>query len=94
MTDKYNRAHLFIKGNVTGVGYRYWALKQAQVHNITGWVRNVNNGLVEALFEGKKEDIGNMVSQCNKGPDGASVKKVKVRWQEAKREYHNFVIKR
>jgi acylphosphatase len=94
MIEKYSRAHLLIKGNVTGVGYRYWTKVHAQAKSLTGWVKNVNNDMVEAVFEGKKENIQELVNLCRIGPVGSSVKELKIHWQEATKEYHDFSIKR
>ena len=87
------RAHCLISGDVTGVGYRYWAQKEADKMRITGWVKNVARGQVEAVFEGKKEAVVDMIERCRKGPEVAWVEKIDVKWYEATGEFDTFEIK-
>ena len=82
-----------ISGDVTGVGYRYWTSTNAKALGLTGHVRNVKNGQVEAVFEGEEVKVKEMVEQCKKGPDVAWVEKVDVKWEEATGEFVNFGIR-
>lgn len=50
MAANIKRAHVFIKGGVQGIGYRYWTRKTAQSLGLTGWARNLADGRVEAVF--------------------------------------------
>jgi acylphosphatase len=61
--------------------------------NIRGWVRNTSDGRVEAIFEGEKEDVEQMVDFCRRGPSGARVTKVDVQWEEFTDEFSNFRIR-
>jgi acylphosphatase len=65
--------HLIISGRVQGVGYRNWMAKTAQSMGLTGWVRNLPDGRVEAVASGEAEDIERLITQCHKGPLMAKV---------------------
>ena len=65
--------HARISGRVQGVGYRYWTAREARTRHIYGWVRNRDDGTVEALFHGYKEAVDDLLSACYKGPVFASV---------------------
>jgi acylphosphatase len=86
------RAHVFISGLVQGVFFRWETRKNALKNNVKGWVRNLRDGRVEAVFEGEKEDIEKMIKFCEKGPPGAKVEKLEVKWENYKGEYENFEI--
>lgn len=62
-------------------------------HNVTGWVRNLPDGRVEAIFEGEKEDIDKVLEFCKKGPTGAKVTKIDALWQDFTGEFEDFKIK-
>lgn len=87
------RAHLIIYGDVTGVGFRAWTYRNAIELELTGWVRNADRGKVEAVFEGEKDKIEEMIARCKKGPEVAWVEKVEVEWGKATGEYEVFSIK-
>lgn len=87
------RAHVFIEGRVQGVFYRANTYENARLLNIKGWVKNCRDGRVEAIFEGKSDDVEKIIKWCHKGPPGAIVRDVKVMWEETKGEYSNFSIK-
>lgn len=86
------RAHLFISGFVQGVGFRHFVQRNAEKLGIIGWVRNTENGGVEAVAEGEKVRIEEMIKICHKGPWMAKVDKVDVKWQEATREIKDFEV--
>ena len=64
---------VIISGQVQGVGYRAWAVRTATKLNLKGWVRNVLDGTVEALFSGDESAVNAMLSACKKGPSTARV---------------------
>ncbi len=76
------RAHVFISGRVQGVGYRYATVDTASQLGLTGWVRNLPNNHVEAVFEGTREVVEEMVRWCHSGPPAAVVKEVVVKYEE------------
>ncbi len=69
-------AHVVISGQVQGVGYRFWTESQARSRGLRGWVRNLSNGDVEALFEGAKDAVDAMCQACWQGPPAARVQSV------------------
>lgn len=87
------RAHLFIRGYVQGVNFRYYTRQQALSHGVTGWVRNLWDGRVEAVFEGEKDAVDWMVEWCRAGPPSASVDDVEVTWENVADELEGFNIR-
>ena len=87
------RAHVFISGRVQGVFFRYETRLRAIRYNVNGWVRNLPDGRVEAVFEGEKENVEAMIRFCHRGPPGAVVKKVEVIWENPTGEFKSFQIK-
>ena len=67
-----------ITGEVQGVGFRDWTLRQAAELGLSGWVRNMRDGAVEALFAGPAHDVEAMVEQCRRGPRTAIVDDVQI----------------
>ena len=65
-----------IRGRVQGVGYRAWVEHRARAHDLEGWVRNLSDGSVEALFSGPAEVVAAMVERCRRGPSSARVEAV------------------
>ena len=67
-----------ITGRVQGVCYRAWAQSNAQALGLSGWVRNLRDGAVEALFSGADIQVFEMLARCRKGPPGAFVADVAI----------------
>ena len=65
-----------IHGRVQGVGFRDWTRHVARGRGIEGWVRNLKNGCVEAVFAGTHEAVSAMVAACRGGPSGAKVERI------------------
>lgn len=76
-----------------GVFFRYETSKVARNFNVNGWVRNLPDGRVEAVFEGEKENVEEMVEFCRRGPPGAQVNDVEVKWEAYRGEFSGFEIK-
>jgi acylphosphatase len=66
--------HVYISGTVQGVGFRQFIKSKARKNNIRGWVKNLPDGRVEAVFEGSREDLEKMYAEAKKGPFLAQVK--------------------
>ena len=90
---KNSRVHLLISGDVTGVGYRYWTKINARELGLSGFVRNADKGLVEAVFEGNEDKVNEMIERCRKGPEISFVEKVEVRRESATGEFAGFEIR-
>ncbi len=86
------RAHVYVSGRVQGVFFRYETRREAVKRNVKGWVRNLPDGRVEAVFEGEKEDVEKLIDFCHKGPPLAKVEKVEVFWEEYKGEFKDFKL--
>lgn len=70
--------HLHIFGLVQGVGFRYHFSEQAQFLGITGWVRNLRGGSVEAMIAGAPEAVDALISWARVGPAAAQVERIEV----------------
>jgi len=84
------RIHVFITGEVQGVFFRDATKQHAIACNVTGWVRNLRDGRVEAVFEGRKEDVDSIVAFVHEGPEYASVTDVEVLEEEYTGERDDF----
>ena len=89
------RAHLRIHGLVQGVSFRACARDEALRLKIFGWIRNLDNGEVEALAEGAPDDVDQFVRWCNDGPPQAEVESVTLQDDEnATGEFISFEVVR
>jgi acylphosphatase len=86
------RAHVYVTGRVQGVFFRDETAEVANRLGIVGWVRNLADGRVEALFEGEKEDVEKAVDFCGRGPSKAHVHNLDVKWEDWTGEFQDFRI--
>jgi acylphosphatase len=86
------RRHLIVSGHVQGVAYRDSCRRVAEAHDVTGWVRNVGTGQVEAVFEGDVAAVDAVIDWARQGPDLATVSDVKIR-PEAPQGLEGFRIR-
>lgn len=93
MSMEKGRVHVIIRGYVQGVFFRASTQDMAKSFGLTGWVRNLPDGSVEAVFEGSAEILKKAVQWCRKGPPGATVTKVDEKWLEYTGEFKHFEIK-
>jgi acylphosphatase len=87
------RVRVLISGIVQGVAYRAHTKEMAKRLGVNGWVRNLPDGKVEALFEGDKDKVDQMVEWCKKGPPLARVDKVEVEEEPYRGEFFDFSIR-
>ena len=73
---KDRRAHVYVSGIVQGVAFRYYAQHKAGELGVSGWVKNLPDGRVEAVFEGDDAAVDRLVGWCRRGPDRAHVERV------------------
>jgi acylphosphatase len=73
------RVHVYVGGRVQGVFFRAETQRAAMGFNLTGWVRNVADGRVEAVFEGEDENVDKMIAWCRIGPPRARVENVTIK---------------
>lgn len=88
-----SKVQVIISGRVQGVWFRANTKNKAEQLGITGWVRNTDDGKVEALFEGEDDLIKEMLEWCKHGPTMAKVTDVKVKKNPDQDEYNSFLIK-
>lgn len=86
------QAHVLVEGRVQGVFFRQTTSFEARKRSVKGWVRNLLDGRVEAIFEGEKEKVDEMISFCKRGPVGARVSRIKIVWEDATCKYQDFKI--
>lgn len=85
--------HVYITGRVQGVNYRYSTVQQAQMLGLSGWVKNLYDGRVEALFEGEEGTVDKMLSWCYQGPPMAYVTDVEVFKQNYTGDFEGFTVR-
>ncbi|WP_324661753.1 acylphosphatase [Haloarcula sediminis] len=76
------RVHVYVSGRVQGVFFRATTRDTAQERGVDGWVKNLDDGRVEAVFEGDPEAVDAMVDFCYEGSEMASVSTVEVEEEE------------
>jgi acylphosphatase len=84
--DEVVRAHVYISGRVQGVFFRATTREQADRQAVAGWVRNLPDGRVEAVFEGPRGAVEECLAWCRQGPPGARVAGVEVEWEPPRGE--------
>lgn len=86
------RVHILVSGRVQGVYYRQFTLKTASELGVKGWVKNLMDGKVEAVFEGDSEAVYKLVNYCRKGPSFASVTHLELTEETYKNEFEKFRV--
>jgi len=87
-----NEAHSIIHGKVQGVWFRAWTADMARELGLTGWVRNLPDGGVEALAQGEKATLEHFVERLHDGPPLARVTRVETRWREPQERFDRFSV--
>ena len=87
------RARLLISGIVQGVGYRWSCNREARSIGLTGWVRNLPDGRVEAVLQGTREQVERMIKWCYRGPSEAQVSDIAVTYEDALEDFRDFGIR-
>jgi len=96
-----SHAHVYIKGDVIGVGFRAWTKIQAKMIGVNGWIRNTFDkpeifdqaGGIEAVFAGSEENMKKLIEVVKQGSPIAHVDEVNIIWIEPKHEYTEFEIR-
>ena len=86
-------AHIIVSGYVQGVGYRYYAVDNAVIFDVKGYVKNLPGGNVEVVAEGDKEMVESFIEKLKRGPYSATVSDVKVEWSTYDGSYTDFRIR-
>jgi acylphosphatase len=87
------RVHVHISGRVQGVFFRAETQRAAMNFKLTGWVRNMADGRVEAVFEGEDTNVDKMLTWCHIGPPAARVENVTAKEEPYTDSFHDFSIK-
>ena len=77
-TDRVTRRRVVVRGQVQGVFFRDSCRREARSRQVAGWVRNNDDGTVEAVFEGDPDAVTTLVDWAHQGPAGARVSRVEV----------------
>ena len=86
------RVRLFIKGKVQGVFFRQALKVMAIKNNVNGWVRNLNDGRVEAVLEGEDLDVSTLVEWAHAGSANARVEDIEIKNEKYKEEFTKFEV--
>jgi acylphosphatase len=86
------RVRVRVYGSVQGVGFRYFVREVALSSQLRGWVRNLRDGSVEALFDGPDAEVKRALERCRKGPPLASVERFEVSPEEESETLSGFDI--
>jgi len=87
------RAHVLISGRVQGVFFRAYTQRAAQERELIGWVMNTPDGRVEAVLEGEKEKVEDMIRWCHQGSPHSRITEVSVDWEEYRGEFRDFSVR-
>ncbi len=87
------QVHIFISGSVQGVGFRYFIKSHAKKYSVVGWVSNLPDGRLEAVFHGESQAVSELVEKCRKGPFLAEVKNLDIKEEEALDSFADFQVR-
>lgn len=83
---------ILMSGRVQGVGFRYWTQLQAEARGLDGWVRNLRDGRVEAVFQGPAAEVETIIEACREGPPVAKVSELQ-RFEAAALSEQGFILR-
>lgn len=86
------RLHAIVRGDVQGVGFRYFVQRKAQQLGLHGWVRNNDDGTVELVAEGSRKELEALSRAVREGPRLARVDRVETRWSEGTGNLERFEL--
>jgi acylphosphatase len=79
----FERLHAVVRGDVQGVGFRYFLMREAHSLGLRGWVRNRDDGSVEFVAEGPRAHLERLCESARRGPSHARVSDLRVEWSAA-----------
>jgi acylphosphatase len=88
------RAHLVFRGRVQGVFFRANTQRVAREEGLVGWVRNLEDGSVEAVVEGERARVEALVERLGREVKGARVDGVEARWEAPRGKFDGFEVRR
>lgn len=87
-----SRLHAVVRGDVQGVGFRWFVQRVAGAHGVQGWVANRPDGSVECVAEGPRQDLERLLEALRRGPGGAQVEIVEAGWEKPQGDFQGFSI--
>ena len=87
------RIHVWVHGRVQGVGFRAFVQQNAIQIGVTGWVRNVGYGTVEAVAEGPRKQVDDFLRMFKRGPLASRVDNSREDWEQVTGEFNSFRVK-
>ena len=87
------RVHVFVSGRVQGVGFRAFTAEEATKRGLTGWVKNLADGRVEAVVEGPANKVAELLELLKRGPPAAQVGKLDVTDEKPTGEFKSFDVR-
>ena len=85
--------HVFYSGRVQGVGFRYTAQDIAESLGLKGWVKNLEDGRVEIVAEGRETDIKELLDEISKSQLGHYIKNTELSWEKSTGEFNDFNLR-
>ncbi|KJR96436.1 MAG: hypothetical protein VR65_28335 [Desulfobulbaceae bacterium BRH_c16a] len=85
--------HVIVEGHVQGVFFRSYTERQASLLNLNGWVRNIGNGTVEAMFAGADKDVAAMLEWLKIGSPGSRVDNLRVETVDSDEKVTSFEVR-
>jgi acylphosphatase len=86
------RLHAVVRGDVQGVGFRYFAQRRGRQLGLKGWVRNNDDGSVEVVAEGERDELEQLKRSLQEGPRMARVDRVDTQWSSATGDLRAFEL--
>ncbi|MEQ8524539.1 acylphosphatase [Gracilimonas sp.] len=87
------KKHIFISGRVQGVGFRHFTKTNARSLGVKGWVKNLQDGRVEAVLQGDEKLVNQLIEKCKKGPRSAYVQNLDVKEENSGESYTTFDVR-
>ena len=85
--------HVYLSGRVQGVGFRAFTRRNAQKLGVSGWVKNLSDGRVEAVIYGDRDKVEDLISRMETGPSLAEVEDIEVEEQKTPPAEKDFQIR-
>lgn len=86
------RVHIFVTGKVQGVFFRQALKVMAKKNSVFGWVKNLEDGRVEAVMEGSEENVSRLIEWAHGGPANARVEDVEIRNEKLSGGFSKFDV--
>ncbi len=85
--------HVFVTGRVQGVFFRQATRVTAIKNNVTGWIKNLDDGRVEVLIEGEDKSVDSVIEWCNYGPANSRVDNIQVNTEDYSGKFESFEVR-